>query len=46
MYKKVITKKVKMSLEFFFIFFYLLVFTTKFDGKAKSDLKLWKKMTF
>ena len=44
MYKKVITKKVKMSLEFFF--FNLLVFTTKFDGKAKSDLKLWKKMTF
>ena len=30
-----------MSLDFFF-FFNLLVVTTKFDGKAKSDLKLRK----
>ena len=46
MYKKSNYKKSKMSLEFFFFFFNLLVFSTKFDGKAKSDLKLQKKMTF
>ena len=34
--KNVLKKKSKMPLEFFFF----IVFITKFDGKAKSDLKL------